>query len=165
MTYLLRTLRLIALAAWVGGIFFFAFAVARIAFSVLHDPHDAGAIVRGTLTALHHIGFTAGLVYLAATLTLIALQGDSHLARAIEILIVTTMLALTGYSHFSVIPRMEADRLTLGGDVSKTPPTLPAHAHFDRLHRVSTRVEGFVLLGGVLLLCLAPLHQRDNRME
>ncbi len=162
MTTFFRILRLLALVSWVGGLIFFIAAVTRVAFAALPDAHMAGAVVRGTLNILHRIGFTAGAVYLVSTLTLIATQRDSHLVRALEILIVGAMLILNGYSHFSVLPRMEADRLSLGGTVEATPPDVPAHRHFDRLHRVSVRVEGAILIGGLLLVCLAPLPRRDD---
>jgi Domain of unknown function (DUF4149) len=161
MTTVFRIVRLIALAVWVGGLVFFGF-VAAVAFKTLPDVHSAGLVVRGSLIALHQIGMVAGIVYLLATLALLTTQGDSHPVRAAELLLVVVMLVLTGYSEFSVIPRMEADRMALGGDVTKAPADAPALAHFDRLHKVSVRVEGAVLIAGLLLLGLAPVHGRDD---
>jgi hypothetical protein len=161
MTTVFRIVRLIALAIWVGGLVFFGF-VAAIAFRTLPDVHSAGLVVRGSLIALHHIGMVAGLVYLLVTLALLATQGDSHPVRAAELILVVVMLVLTGYSEFSVIPRMDADRMALGGDVSIAPADSPALKHFDRLHKVSVRVEGAVLIAGLLLLGLAAVHGRDD---
>ena len=161
MTTILRILRLIALASWVGSLIFFGF-VAKVAFTTLSDPHQAGAVVRGTLIDLHHLGFVAGLIYFIITLALLATQGDSHPARAGELALIVAMLALTAYSQFSVMPRMEADRLALGGDVTPATQTAPAHIHFDRLHHLSVRLEGAVLIEGLLLLALAPIHGRDD---
>ncbi len=162
MTSFFRILRLFGLVAWVGGLVFFIAAVTPVAFRVLPDTHTAGAVVRGTLVALHRIGFGAGLVYLVATLALIGTQRDSHIARAVEVLLVIGMLLITSYSHFSVLPRMENDRLSLGGDVTKAAPDEPARRHFDRLHGLSVKLEGAVLLGGFLLVCLAPLPRRSE---
>jgi hypothetical protein len=161
MNIVFRIVRLIALAVWVGGLIFFGF-VAAVAFKTLPNAHEAGLVVRGSLIALHHIGLVAGLVYLLVTLAMLATQGDTHPMRAVELLLVVVMLALTGYSEFSVIPRMEADRVALGGDVSIAPADAPALQHFDRLHKVSVRVEGTVLIAGLLLLGLAPVHGRDD---
>jgi hypothetical protein len=119
-------------------------------------------IVRGALIALHRIGMVAGLVYLLCTLALLATQRDTHPIRAAELVLVLVMLALTGYSEFSVIPRMEADRVSLGGDVSTAPDESPAKKHFDRLHKVSVKVEGGVLVFGLLLLAMAGVHGRDD---
>jgi hypothetical protein len=162
MTTFFRILRLFSLVAWVGGLIFFVAAVTRVAFAVSPDAHEAGLIVRGTLLVLHHIGFIAGFVYLVSTLTLIATQRDSHLARALEVLIVAVMLAITTYSHFSVLPRMDADLLLLGGDLEKSPPDAPAHVHFERLHGLSVKLEGTILIGGLILVCLAPVPRRDD---
>jgi hypothetical protein len=162
MTTFFRILRLLSLTAWVGGLIFFVFAVTRVAFATMPDTHLAALIVRGTLIVLHHIGFIAGTIYLVSTLTLIATQRDSHLVRALEVLVVGIMMIVTAYSHFSVLPRMEADRLSLGGIVDPSTADLPAHRHFDRLHGLSVKLEGTVLFGGLLLVCLAPLPRRDD---
>jgi hypothetical protein len=161
MTIVFRTVRLIALAVWVGGLVFFGF-VAAVAFKTLPDTHSAGAVVRGSLIALHQIGMAAGIVYLVFTLALLGTQRDSHPVRAAELALVIVMLALTGYSAFSVIPRMEADRLSVGGDVAKADREAPAVQQFNRLHRVSVRVEGAVLIAGLLLLGMASIHGRDD---
>ncbi len=158
-----RALRLISLALWVGGIVFFL-AVANVAFKTMPDIHLAGTIVRGSLIALHRIALAAGAIYLFFTLALLTTH-DSHPTRAVEIAVVVSMMALTLYLQQSVIPHMETDRLTLGGDVQSVPPTNPTRTHFDRLHTLSTRLEGTILLEGLLLLCLAPIHGHEfNRL-
>ena len=161
MTLVFRIVRLIALAIWVGGLVFFGF-VAAAAFSTLPDAHSAGAVVRASLISLHHIGLTAGIVYLLLTLALLATQRDSHPVRGAELVLVIAMLVLTAYSQFSVIRRMEKDRMSLGGDVTKAAADAPALVHFNRLHKVSERVEGTVLVLGLILLGLAPVHGRED---
>ena len=161
MTLLLRVLRLIAIATWVGSLIFFGF-VAKVAFTSLPDARQAGLVVRGALVALHHLGLVAGLVYFLITLALLATQSDTHPARAAELALILAMLSLTLYSQASVLPRMESDRLSLGGDVASAPSDAPARAHFDRLHKLSVRLEGAVLIEGLLLLVLAPIHGRDD---
>ena len=52
----LRALRLYAMVAWVGGLGFFAFVVAPVAFGSLPSAHEAGIVVGGTLRVLHWIG-------------------------------------------------------------------------------------------------------------
>jgi hypothetical protein len=161
MTTVVRSIRLFALAIWVGGIIFFGF-VAKVAFTSLPDAHEAGIVVRGSLISLHQLGLAAGLIYLLATLGLLATQRDTHPVRAAELALVIAMLALTAYSQFSIIPRMERDRLALGGDVAKAPADAPEHKHFDRLHSLSVKFEGAVLIEGLLLLAMASIHGRDD---
>jgi hypothetical protein len=165
MTTLLRSLRLIALAIWVGSLVFFIF-VAGVAFQTLPDTHTAGLVVRGSLLALHRLGLITGLLYLLLTLTLLGTQRDSHPIRAVELILVLLMLSVTAYSQFSVIPRMENDRLALAAqfktDVDKAPESAPARQNFNRLHGLSVNLEGSVLIAGLLLLCTAPLHGRED---
>ena len=157
----LRILRLVPLAIWVGGTVFFI-VVAGVSFKVLPTVHEAALVVRGSLLMLHRLGLIAGALYLFFTLALLATQGDSHPARAAEIVLAVSMMGLTLYLQQSVLPHMETDRLTLGGDVSTAPAGAPAHLDFDRLHVLSTRVEGAILIEGLLLLCLTPVYGRDH---
>jgi D-alanyl-lipoteichoic acid acyltransferase DltB (MBOAT superfamily) len=161
MTTLLRTIRIICLATWIGGIIFFLF-VTNVAFTTLPDIHQAGLIVRGSLIALHHIGLITGIMYMVFTLALLGTQRDTHPMRAIELVLVMVMLALTSYSQFSVIPSMERDRITLGGDVDKASHTAPEYIHFQRLHGLSVKLEGAVLIEGLILLGLSTIHEREN---
>ena len=161
MTTVLRIVRLFALAAWVGGIVFFGF-VAKVAFTSLSDTHLAGIVVRGSLASLHQVGFIAGVIYIIFTLALLATQRDTHPIRAAELIVVLLMLVFMAYSQFSIIPRMERDRLALGGDVTATTAASPQHKHFDRLHSLSVKFEGTVLIGGLLLLAMAAVHGRDD---
>lgn len=161
MSLLFRVLRSVALAVWFGGLVFFIAGVTIVAFKSF-DQHTAGTMVRGSLIALHRIGLYAGAAYLFFTLALLASQRDSHPARAVELALAVAMITLTAYSQLSVMPRMETDRLTLGGDVAKAPSNAPAKQHFERLHRLSVRLESAVLVEGLVLLILAPIHGRDD---
>jgi hypothetical protein len=164
MATFLRILRLYALAAWVGGLVFFI-AVAGIAFKYLPDGHTAGIVVRHSLLTLHDIGIYAAIVYIFATLALLGLQRDSHPARAVELVLAVVMLGLTLYSQLSILPRMDTDRLTAGGDIQKAPPTSPEVRDFSRLHKLSVRLESAVLFEGLILLALAPIHGRDDQFR
>jgi hypothetical protein len=160
MTTLLRMLRLVAIGAWFGSLAFFG-VVAYVAFSTLPTPLLAGSVVRGTLLDLHRFGMVEGAVFLLATLALLFAQRDTHVLRLAEMAIVVVMLGLTAYSQFSIMPRMERDRANVGGDISKAPPDNPAARHFNRLHGLSVKFEGTVLVGGLLLLCFAAVQGRE----
>lgn len=164
MTTLLRILRLYPLALWAGGEVFFV-VTAGIAFKVLPDVHTAGMVVRGTLLALHRIGMCGGAIYLLVTLALLAMALDRHRVRFVEIAVVVIMLILTAYSQMSIIPRMETDRLPLGGDVNTAAKDNPARSDFDRLHARSVDVEGAVLIGCFVLLALTAVHGRRQLAE
>lgn len=162
MATLLRILRLYALALWVGGLVFFV-VIAAISFTYLPSVHLAAIVVRYSLIDIHRIGIYAALVYIVATLTLLALRRDSHPVRAAEILLAVVMLGLTLYSQLSIIPRMDTDRLSLGSDIQQSSATAPAAQDFNRLHHRSVHVEGIVLIAGLVLLALAPIHGRNEQ--
>lgn len=162
MATLFRALRLYGLTVWVGGLIFFV-VVAGIAFKVLPDAHTAGLVVRNSLIAIHRIGFAAAVLYILATLALLATRRDSHMIRLIEMALAVMMLALTIYSQMSIIPHMETDRITLGGDVDKAPFDAPPRKHFEHLHSLSVKVESIVLIEGLALIALAPIYGEDER--
>jgi hypothetical protein len=159
-----RILRLYAIALWVGGLVFFI-VVAGVSFSSLPSTHEAGIVVRGSLLALHTLGTYAGFLYLLLTIALLAL-GARHWHHGAEIALIVLMLALTGYSQLSIIPRMERDRTSLqqqfNTEVDQTPKDAPAHADFDSLHSQSTHVEGSVLLAGLIVLAIAAVSNKKD---
>ncbi len=149
----LRFLMLLSLICWIGGLIFFAFVVAPSAFSVLPTSHLAGNLVGRTLGKLHWIAIFSGIVFLVSSLLYSRLtDGTAHVFAARHVL-VCLMLALTLISQFGIIPRMDALRASLG-DVQSVPIDNPGRVQFDALHVWSTRVEGAVLLLGLLVVYL-----------
>ncbi len=102
------------------------------------------------LGRLHHLGVIAGLLYLVATLCL-ARSPKVFLQPAVVAVI--AMLAFTIISQHHVAPRMAQLRTEMVS-VDATPPSNPLRAEFDRLHKVSVRLEGSVLLLGLIALFL-----------
>lgn len=152
MTFL-KFLMLISLVCWIGGLIFFAFVVAPSAFAVLPNSHLAGNVVGRTLDKLHWIGIVSGIIFLASSLLYSRLtDGTAHSFAAKHILL-CLMLALTLISQFGIIPRMDVLRASLG-DVRSAPIDNPERIQFDSLHVWSTRVEGAVLLLGLVVVYL-----------
>ncbi|HTT23025.1 MAG TPA: DUF4149 domain-containing protein [Candidatus Sulfotelmatobacter sp.] len=150
---LLRFLMLLSLVVWVGGLIFFAFVLAPTAFQALPNTHLAGNVVGRSLNKLHWIAIVSGIIFLISSLLYGYLtQGAAHLFAMRHILI-CLMLALTLFSQFWIIPRMDALRAQVG-DFAAVPLTNPARVQFDALHVWSTRVEGAVLLLGLVAVYL-----------
>jgi hypothetical protein len=144
----LRFLVLLSLIVWVGGLAFFP-VVAQTAFSVLPTPHLAGLVVRRLLILLHWIGIICGFIFLSGSLLCNRLsRGTPHVLGARHTLIFF-MLLLTLISQFGIIPRMDALRAR-AGDLSSLSAENPVRAQFDALHAWSTRLEGGVLILGLL---------------
>ncbi|RSL14960.1 uncharacterized protein DUF4149 [Edaphobacter aggregans] len=150
MQTVLRALRLFAMVAWVGGLIFFAFVVAPVAFHSLPSTHEAGIVVGGTLRVLHWIGLIGGAVFYVATAILwLRAEVSARVAFAIQLTLTGIMLAATAYSQFRILPAMDRDRDLAGGVVETAPADNAGRVDFERLHVLSERLEGAVLLCGI----------------
>ena len=152
----LRFLMLLSLVCWIGGLIFFAFVLAPTAFSipsVLPNTHLAGNVVGKALGKLHWLAIFSGIVYLACSLIYSRMNDGTAHVFALRHVLLCLMLALTLISQFGIMPRMDGLRASLG-EVSAAPIDSPARIQFDALHVWSTRVEGTVLLLGLVVVYL-----------
>jgi uncharacterized membrane protein len=150
MQTVLRALRLFAMVAWVGGLIFFAFVVAPVAFHSLPSTHEAGIVVGGTLRVLHWIGLIGGaLFYIATAILWLRAEVSARVGFAIQLTLTGIMLAATAYSQFRILPTMDHDRELAGGVVETAPADNAGRVDFERLHVLSERLEGAVLLCGL----------------
>jgi uncharacterized membrane protein len=145
----LRFLTILSLVVWVGGIAFFAFVLAPTAFAVLPTTHLAGSVVAVTLSKLHWIGIVCGIAFLICSMGLQRVVRGRARPLAMPHLLLYAMLALTCISQFAVMPKMARLRVSVG-EIESVPVANPARAQFEALHVWSVRLEGAVLLFGVL---------------
>ncbi len=161
MRTLVRSLILLGLVVWVGGLLFFGAVVAPVAFGsvmpMFPDPatglHVAGTMVRESLMRLHDIGLVCGVILLL----LVVIERTARTTRrsiAPQLVLLAAMLGLTAYSQFSVIPRMDSLRIQAGAAMDNPSARDPAKVDFKRLHGLSTRLDGIVFLCGLGLIVL-----------
>jgi hypothetical protein len=145
------------MTAWVGGLAFFAFVVAPVAFGRLPSAHDAGLVVGGSLNILHWIGLIGGALFCLATATLwFRAEVPARVGFALEMVLAIVMLAVTAYSQFQILPSMERDRVEAGGAIETADVSSQSRVDFERLHAWSERLEGLVLFCGIgVILVLA----------
>jgi uncharacterized membrane protein len=149
----LRFLMLLSLVVWIGGLVFFAFVLAPTAFQVLPNTHLAGNVVGRALGKLHWLAIVSGIVFLMSSMLYSRVtQGSPHVFAARHVLIVV-MLALTLFSQYWIISRMDKLRATIS-DFGAVPLHDPIRMQFDTLHAWSTRVEGAVLVLGLVAVYL-----------
>jgi uncharacterized membrane protein len=149
----LRFLMLLALVVWIGGLIFFAFIMAPAAFALLPTRQMAGALVARTLPQLHWMGIVAALVFLAASAVQNrVLTGSARIFSPAHVFI-SLMLLLTLVLQFDIMPHMEALRSSIGV-IDSVPLDHPARMQFDALHEWSTRIEGTVMLLGLIVIYL-----------
>ena len=143
----------LSLVVWIGGIIFFAFAVAPTLFSILPTHDLAGKVVGRSLTTLHWMGLISGIVYLICSLAYARLANGFVYPLAARNVLIVLMLLLTVISLFAITPKMNALKADMGviDDVSKTDAR---RVEFNNWHVWSTRMEGGVLLMGLVVVWL-----------
>ena len=140
---------LLALVAWVGGIIFFAFVVAPTLFHVL-VPEQAGRVVSRSLTILHWMGVTCGVIFILCSLLYNRLKVDRLKPLMLVNVLVGIMLVLTLISQLGITPRIRGLRELR----SSASAQVSDEAEFNHLHAWSTRLEGGVLFLGIVVVGL-----------
>lgn len=164
MTIFFRALRLLSMTVWVGGLIFFAFILAPLAFHILPTAREAGAVVGGSLRVLNAVGHMCGLVFLIAAIAL-WFRTDPRGRRLLpfEFLLVVVMMIATMIVQRGIIPAMERDRIAAGGDIEDAASDNSARQDFERLHAISEKVEGAALLLGLASIVLIAAEPGTHR--
>ena len=149
MTTLWRFLKVFTLGTWVGSMIFFGME-AGVLFTTLKSTDDAGNVVAILILQLHVLGIIAALIYLVVALA--SARSWKGLARPASIL-VELMLLVTLVSQLWITPTMDHLRQQMGSYAS-TAANNPLRMQFDHLHVISVRLEGGVLILGVIALFL-----------
>ncbi len=146
----LRYIMSLSLVAWVGGIVFFV-SMTPILFAVLPSRHMAGSVVSPALSRLHWIGMISGVLFLASSWAYsVITAGYMRLWTPANVLVLL-MLTLTGVSQFGLSPRLAKIRAEI--PIMDSAPE-EVRVRFDALHQWSTRIEGGVLLMGLVAVYL-----------
>jgi len=143
---------MLSLVVWLGGIIFFA-VMAPIVFHALPTRELAGTVVNRTLPVLHWMGVASGIVFLATSMSYVAMTTGSPQALAPQHILVLVMLALTLISMFVVSSRMMALRTEMG-PIDAVSKDDARRVEFNRLHQWSTKIEMSVLVMGLVVLYL-----------
>lgn len=149
--FICKTVMLLALTVWVGGLIFFAFVAAPGAFAVLPTPALAGNLVGRNLAALHWMGIVSAVSFLLGSLLYSRARSARLKPFALVNVLIVVMLVLTLISQFGITPRIHALRAQLTPGNSATDPV---RLEFNRMHQWSTRLEGGVLVLGVAVVLL-----------
>jgi uncharacterized membrane protein len=149
----LRYVNLLSLVVWIGGIIFFAFVLAPTVFAVLPTHQLAGNVVNRSLSILHWMGLSCGLLFAATSLLLAKVSTSNAQPLAARNLLVYLMIGLTLIGMFVIQSRVWALRQQMG-IIDDLPQDDSRRVDFNRLHVWSTRVEGAVLILGLGLLFL-----------
>jgi uncharacterized membrane protein len=149
----LRALMLLCLIVWIGGIVFFAFVLAPTVFTELPTHELAGNVVNSSLTRLHWMGITAGVIFLLCSLLHNRLKHAQLRVFSASHVLILIMLVLTLISQLVITSRMQSLRSSMGV-IDSVALSDSRRIEFNHLHAWSTELEGGVLLLGLGLVLL-----------
>ena len=164
MTIFFRAIRLLAMTLWVGGLVFFAFVEAQTAFHLMGTTALFAQLIGQSIAKLNTIGNTCGFLFLIGTIAL-WFRTDPRSRRLLpaEFLLVLGMMFATAVVQRGIVPAMERDRIAAGGDISAARADAFERQDFDRLHSISEKVEGAVLLLGLVNILLIAAERAPQK--
>ena len=151
----MRSLPGVAASLWLGAMAFFAFVVAPAAFATL-EREAAGRFVTAILPRYYLMGIALGLFALAGC----AGRGMLRGWRAwdwVPLGLVLLMLALTWYAWAVVLPAAHAAREAMREAGAGARPA--ETRQFARLHRLSSVLNGAVMIAGMALLVVEVIRK------
>ncbi len=159
----LRVVSLALVAIWIGGLSVLGIVAAPAVFGVLeaHDPvagRTLAALVFGNIFERFQQlawGLGAGLLVL---LGLRIALGPRPRRTAIQLWLVTGMLAASAYTGLFVAPRIDALRDASTTAIQTLPEDDPRRVEFGRLHGLSNGLMAATLIAG---LCLFWIETRE----
>lgn len=147
---LLRSIELLSLTLWVGGIAFFSFIASPSIFAVL-GTEGAGKVVRDIFPRYYLLGYGAGGAGTIVAILLSLLGAPGQALMALLLAIMTATFLYMGRILRPQIAKIRAQMESLE-DPALGDPT--PRERFQRLHRRSVVLNGCVLSLGVLALFL-----------
>ncbi|MDT5059680.1 MAG: hypothetical protein QOH63_139 [Acidobacteriota bacterium] len=154
----LRDVRLLLIALWLGGAVFFSATVAPSVFSVLRSRdvvyanEAAGSIVTRTLSILNTGGFIVALLLLAsAFLFSRSVKRRTLLAEAVSLVVVAIATAV---GQWVIAARMLGLRAAMGRPIDDVAAVDPLRVSFNSLHGYSVMVLGVAIIAAAVALLL-----------
>jgi uncharacterized membrane protein len=146
----MRSVPGLAISLWVGVMVFFAFFVAPAAFSTL-EREAAGRLVSAIFPRYYQVGVVLGVLAVAGCVGR-GLRGGWRGLDFIPLGLVALMLGLTLYAWLVVLPAAHAARE--GMRRAEGSQASSEAVRFASLHRLSSVLNGVVMLAGVVVLVM-----------
>ena len=145
-----------ALGLWLGSIVFLSLVAAPVLFRMLGKA-EAGRVMRFLFPSYYSFGAACGAILVTSTALRALLTPQPSALHGTVAMLGALMLGLTLYSWRVLLPRIDRIRRRLASEDPTEEGTGMEHDYFRRLHRLSVRVNGLVLLIGSACLTLALL--------
>ena len=162
-----RDIRLLLIALWLGGAVFFSAAVAPSAFNVLrarnvvYANEAAGSIVTRTLSVVNTGGFIIAIVLLlSAFLFRRRVKGRAFLVETISLAVIAIATAV---GQWVIAARMLALRAAMGRPIDDVAVDDPLRVSFNGLHGYSVMALGLAIIAATIALLLIARRGQQNR--
>ncbi len=156
---LVRDIRLLLIAVWLGAAVFFSFSVAPTAFSVLQSRALAGDMVSRSLGNINTLGVVISLVLLGSGV----LFTNAVSRRALYLELVS--IGIIGLSTFTgkwiIAARMHQLRLAMEKPIDEVAQSDPLRIAFNSLHGYSVAVLSVAMIAAIV--CLLLIARRAGR--
>jgi uncharacterized membrane protein len=135
---------LLGMTSWLGSILFFSFGVSPIIFKVL-EPSQSARFVRTLFPRYYAWGATSATIALASFTSGVLVRPEFRgFAALAQIVLMLMGILINLYSSNALIPQIEGAR-DAGPEQDD---------RFGQLHKRSVRLNGFMLLAGMVLVVL-----------
>ena len=148
-----RDVRLLLMALWLGAAVYFSFAVAPSAFAVLPARELAGSLVTRTLAIVNVGGFLVSLLLLLSLK--IGRGRTSRRAFVAEALALASIAVMTAVGQWVIAARLLALRAQMGRPIDDVAIDHPLRVEFNGLHRYSVLALGVGMVAGIVALLVA----------
>ncbi|HYJ48092.1 MAG TPA: DUF4149 domain-containing protein [Pyrinomonadaceae bacterium] len=155
---IVRDVRLLLIALWLGGAVFFSGGVAPAAFGVLRSravPYAneaAGSIVTRTLAVINTGGLVIALLLLAGAF--LFRKDVTRRAFLTETISLALMALATATGQWIIAARMVALRAAMGRPIDEVAASDPLRVAFDSLHNYSVAALGVAIIAAAVALLL-----------
>jgi hypothetical protein len=155
---LVRDVRLLLIALWLGGAVFFSATVAPSAFGVLrarnvpYANEAAGSIVTRTLAVLNTSGFIIALLLLASAF--LFRQGVKRRAFLAETISLSVIAIATGVGQWIIAAGMLSLRAAMGRPIDDVAADDSLRVSFNSMHGYSVKALGVAIIAAAVALLL-----------
>ena len=143
-----------ALGLWLGSIVFLSLVAAPVLSRMLGRAEGA-RVMRFLFPSYYSFGAACGAILVTSTALRALLNPEPSALDGTVAMLGSLMLGLTLYSWRVLLPRIDRIRRRLASEDPTEEGTGMEHEYFRRLHQLSIRVNGLVLLIGSTCLALA----------
>lgn len=153
-----RDVRLLLIALWLGGAVFFSATVAPTAFSVLRSRHvpyaneAAGSIVTVTLSVVNTSGFVISLLLLLSAF--LFRRRVKRRALLAETILLALVAVATAVGQWVIAARMLSLRAQMGVPIDDVAVDDPLRISFNNLHGYSVAALGVAIIAAAVALLL-----------